>query len=123
MNKFGKPRGLQGNLCANTTPPPPKKGKKNTNTYTFYGCSMAVTSTDPGGLMVLWGGGLCPGAPEGSTGSGSGLKHLRRRSHGLNAHPTDSCTRGSNSRPLSTRRLTYDNGRFSSDWRLHIHFS
>ena len=23
--------------------------------------------------------------------------------------------------PLSTRRLTYDNGRFSSDWRLHIH--
>ena len=34
---------------------------------------MAVTSTtELGGFMVL-----CPGAPEGSTGSGSGLKRPR----------------------------------------------
>ena len=32
---------------------------------------------------------LCPGAAEGSVGSGSGLKNLRRRGHGLKSHPTD----------------------------------
>ena len=32
---------------------------------------------------------LCPGTPEGSTGSGSGLKRLRRRGNGLKSHPTD----------------------------------
>ena len=32
---------------------------------------------------------LCPGTPEGSTGSGSGFKHLRRRGNGLKSHPTD----------------------------------
>ena len=37
---------------------------------------------------------LCLGAPEGSTGSVSGLKHLRRWGRGLKSHPTDwwSCT-------------------------------
>ena len=40
---------------------------------TFCGCSMAVTNTEPGGFMVL-----CPEEPEGSTGSGSGWKRLRR---------------------------------------------
>ena len=32
---------------------------------------------------------LCPGTPDGSTGSGSGLKRLRRRGNGLKSHPTD----------------------------------
>ena len=32
---------------------------------------------------------LCPGTPEGSTGSGSVLKRLRRRGNGLKSHPTD----------------------------------
>ena len=33
---------------------------------------------------------LCPGTPEGSTGSGSKvLKRLRRRNNGLKSHPTD----------------------------------
>ena len=43
---------------------------------------------------------LCPGAPEVSTGSGSGLKHLRRWGHSLKSHPTDWETQGSNSGPL-----------------------
>ena len=30
---------------------------------------------------------LCPKAPEGSTGSGSGLKRLRRWDHSLKSHP------------------------------------
>ena len=33
---------------------------------------------------------LCPGTPEGLTGSGVlVLKHLRRRGNGLKSHPTD----------------------------------
>ena len=32
---------------------------------------------------------LCPEASEGSTGSGSGLKCLRRLGHRLKYHPTD----------------------------------
>ena len=33
---------------------------------------------------------LCPGTPEGSTGSGSGfLKRLRKRENSLKSHPTD----------------------------------
>ena len=32
---------------------------------------------------------LCPGAPEGSVGSGFGLKHLRSQDNGLKSHPTD----------------------------------
>ena len=38
----------------------------------FYICSLALTTTESGGLIngfVV----LCPGAPQGSTGSGSGL--------------------------------------------------
>ena len=31
---------------------------------------------------------LCPGAPEVATGSGSGLKRLRRQGRGLKSHPT-----------------------------------
>ena len=30
---------------------------------------------------------LCPGAPKGSTGSGSNIKHLRRWGHSLKSHP------------------------------------
>ena len=43
----------------------------------FCGCSLIVTGTEQGGFMffVL----LCPGAPEGSISSGSGLKRLRSR--------------------------------------------
>ena len=51
--------------------------------------------------------GLCPGAPEGSTGRGSGLKRLRRRGHGLKSHPTDWWSPLSNSGTLGTRRVTY----------------
>ena len=43
----------------------------------FCDCSLVLTSTGPGRFMVLVV--LCPGAPEGSTDSGSGLKCLRRR--------------------------------------------
>ena len=32
---------------------------------------------------------LCPGTPEGSTRSGSGFKHLRRRGNDLKSHLTD----------------------------------
>ena len=32
---------------------------------------------------------LCPGTPEGSTGSCSGLKRLRRQGNSLKSHPTD----------------------------------
>ena len=32
---------------------------------------------------------LCLGAPEDSTGSGFGLKRLRRRGHSLKSHPKD----------------------------------
>ena len=32
---------------------------------------------------------LCPGTPEGSNGSGSGLKRLRRQSNGLKSNPTN----------------------------------
>ena len=32
---------------------------------------------------------LCPGAPEGSTGSGSGFKASRKTGHGFKSHPTD----------------------------------
>ena len=49
---------------------------------------------------------LCLGAPESSTGSGSGLKRLRGRGRGLKSHPTDRWSRGSNSGPLGIRRVT-----------------
>ena len=32
---------------------------------------------------------LCPGAAEGSAGSNSGFKRLRKWSYGLKSHPTD----------------------------------
>ena len=32
---------------------------------------------------------LCPGTPEGSTGSGSGFKASQKRGNGLMFHPTD----------------------------------
>ena len=54
---------------------------------TFCGCSFAVTRTGPGGFMVYVV--LCTGAPEGSTRSGSVLKYLRRRGHGLKSHLTE----------------------------------
>ena len=38
--------------------------------------------------------GLMSGAPEGSTGSGSGLKRLRRQGHGWKSHPRDRKTWG-----------------------------
>ena len=54
---------------------------------TFCGCSLADTSTELGGFMdyVV----LFTGAPEGLTGSGSGLKHLCRWCHCLKSHLTD----------------------------------
>ena len=32
---------------------------------------------------------LCPGTPEGSTGSGSGFKASRKTGNGVKSHPTD----------------------------------
>ena len=32
---------------------------------------------------------LCPGAPEGSTGSGSGFKASQKTGHSFKSHPTD----------------------------------
>ena len=32
---------------------------------------------------------LCPGTPEGSTGSGSGFKASQKTDNGLKSHPTD----------------------------------
>ena len=32
---------------------------------------------------------LCPGTPEGSTGSGSGFKASQKTGNGLKSHPTD----------------------------------
>ena len=32
---------------------------------------------------------LCPGAPDGSTGSGSGFKASQKSGHGFKSHPTD----------------------------------
>ena len=47
-------------------------------------CSLAITST---GLVGLWF--LCPGAPVGSTASGSDFKVSHKRGHGLKSHLTD----------------------------------
>ena len=41
----------------------------------------------PGEFMVFVV--LCPGAPEGSTGSGSDFKASQKTSHSLKSHPTD----------------------------------
>ena len=41
----------------------------------------------PGGFMVFVV--LCPGTPEGSTGSGSGFKASHKTGNGLKSHPTD----------------------------------
>ena len=49
-------------------------------------CSLAVTSTCRAGL---WFCGLCLGAPEGPTGSGSDFKASQKTGHGLMSHPTD----------------------------------
>ena len=46
------------------------------------GCSLAVTSTGPGGLMAL-------GAPAGSTCRDSGFKVSQKMGHSLKSHPTD----------------------------------
>ena len=50
---------------------------------------------------------LCQGAPEGSTDSGSGLKHLSRRRHSLKSHLTDLWSQELNLAPLGTRQVTY----------------
>ena len=50
---------------------------------------------------------LCLGAPEGSTGSGTGLKGLGRRGHSLKSHSKDWESRGSKSGPLCSRQVTY----------------
>ena len=60
----------------------------------FCGCSLAVPSAELGSFMVLWF--LCLGASEGSTGSGSGFKLLRRWGHSLKSHQTDWRSWGSN---------------------------
>ena len=69
--------------------------------HNVCGCSLAVTSTGPGEFMVFVV--LCLGAPEGSTGSGSVLKCLRRKGYCLKSHPTDWESRESNSGLLGTR--------------------
>ena len=42
------------------------------NTYCLWPCSLAISSTGSVGLCFFVV--VCPGAPEGSTGSGSGFK-------------------------------------------------
>ena len=51
--------------------------------WPFLGCKMSWA----GGFMSFVGGVYSPGAPDGSTGSGSGFKELRRRGHGLLEEP------------------------------------
>ena len=53
----------------------------------FCGCVPWLYQYWPGGFMLFVV--LCPGIPEGLTGSGSDLKHLRRWGNGLKSHPTD----------------------------------
>ena len=50
----------------------------------FLGYNQSVT-----GLMGLYFLVLCPGAPEGSTGSGSGFKASQKTGHNFKSHPTD----------------------------------
>ena len=45
--------------------------------YIFVAVLLGYSQYWPGGCMVLWF--ICPGTPEGSTGSGSGFKRLRKR--------------------------------------------
>ena len=71
---------------------------------TFCGCSLAESYPEPGGLMVYVV--LYAGAPEGSTGSGSGLQHLSRRCHGLKSHLTDWWSQELNYGPIGTRQVT-----------------
>ena len=57
---------------------------KTTNslqTLNVCGCSLAVTSSGPGGFMFFVV--LCPDAPEGSTSSGSGFKVSQKKGPGL----------------------------------------
>ena len=72
---------------------------------TFCGCSVAATSTEPGEFIVFVA--LCQGAPEGSTGSGSGLRCLSRQRQGLKSHLTDLWSQELNLAPLGTRQVTY----------------
>ena len=65
----------------------PKYGMRHADALVcaeIFGCSMILTSTGLGGYCYNV---LCPRAPEGSTGSGSGLKRLRRWGHCLKSHP------------------------------------
>ena len=64
--------------------------------------------------------GFMSGVLESLTGSGSGLKRLRRRGRILKPRPTSWESRGSHSGSLGTRRLTYPlhHGGSLSDRRL-----
>ena len=54
--------------------------------YVFVAVFLGYNQYWPGGLMVLLGGGgVCPGTPEGSTGSGSGFKASQKTGPRLKA--------------------------------------
>ena len=62
--------------------------------YVFVAVFLGCTSTGRGGFMLFVV--LCPGAPEGSTGSGSGFKASQKTGQWLKV----SSSRESNLRPL-----------------------
>ena len=69
----------------------------------------------PGGFMLFVV--LCPGTPEGSTGSGSGFNRLRRRRvNGLKSHPTDWEKPGIEPATPGLQEI----GLSPTPWRLHI---
>ena len=77
----------------------------------FCGGSLPLTNTELAQGL---------GAPEGLTGSGSGLKSLRRWGKGLESHPTDWESQGSNKGPLCTRWVVYPL-HHSGSWGVSFH--
>ena len=52
----------------------------------LWPCFLAIAST---GWVYVFCVVLCPGAPEGSTGRGSGFNASQKTGHGFKSHPTD----------------------------------
>ena len=94
----------------------------------FWGCSLALTSTGPPGSMFFVGS-LCPGAPEGSTGSGFDFKasqktepKLKVSYERLGGPGIDFRTPGYNASDLSTtpRRLTDTSWSYSLEGKYNV---
>ena len=78
--------------------------KSHVTAHILFVCdwSLALISTGTGGYCFVV---LCPVAPEGSTGSGSGLKRFRRRGHSLKSGSFGS--QGLNLGPLGLSQMVY----------------